>query len=800
MGVHGGANVPGGVYVNFPPGAVGAPVGITVSVSNTALRSVEAPCGTILLPLTIDIIPETPTTLGQPVTIEIYPITPLVTAAGSDLNKLTIGVVTSSGIQLLPVKVVNGRLVVTTDQLSTFVLFVVNKPVPSLTQPPMGDASSMSPLLQWTQPFGTTWFQVQVIPFNNDGIGIDLIIGDLAQVQAAQYQVKAPSFGSADPNYVLLPDMTYFWRVRTTSVATNPTEADWCAWSVRSFKTPPTSTSTISRVAPEMFGQVSTRTPTLTWTNSNTRVFYYEVQVSKDHTFGPNAFLYSEYVHGGVSSPLNSYVIPDAFPLEADQVYNWRVRPRIQGDGTPLPWSATYVFQVVNPHSSPTIIQPLRGDASSMGPLLKWRQAANTTWFQVQVVPFNNDGVGIDLIIGDSARVRAAQYQVMAPRFGSADPNYVMLPDMTYVWRVRTTSVLTRPTEADWSAWATSNFRTPPTSSSTISRVAPEMFGQVTTRTPTLTWANSNPGVFYYEVQVSKDHPFGPNAFLYNEYVHGGASSPPNSYMIPAAYPLELGEFYYWRVRPRIQGDGTLLPWSDTYVFQVVNPNSSPTLTQPPWGDASSMGPLLQWTQPPGTTWFQVQVIPFNNDGIGIDLIIGDSAQVRAAQYQVMAPSFGSADPNYVMLPDMTYVWRVRTATVLTNPTEADWSAWATSSFRTPPASSSTISRVAPEMFGPVTTRTPTLTWTNSDPSVFYYEVQVSNVNVFGPNAFLYNEYVHGGVSSPLNSYVLPDAFPLHTGAIYYWRVRPRIQGDGTPLPWSATYVFLVPLSVGHGK
>ena len=53
-------------------------------------------------------------------------------------------------------------------------------------------------------------------------------------------------------------------------------------------------------------------------------------------------------------------------------------------------------------------------------------------------------------------------------------------------------------------------------------------------------------------------------------------------------------------------------------------------------GDASSMGPLLQWTQPPGTTWFQVQVIPFNEDGPGINLVIGDSAQVRGAQYQVM--------------------------------------------------------------------------------------------------------------------------------------------------------------------
>ena len=36
-------------------------------------------------------------------------------------------------------------------------------------------------------------------------------------------------------------------------------------------------------------------------------------------------------------------------------------------------------------------------------------------------------------------------------------------------------------------------------------------------------------------------------------------------------------------------------------------------------------------------------------------------------------------------------------------------------------------------------------------------------------------------------------AFPLEAGEIYYWRVRPRIQGDGDPLPWSATYVFLAP-------
>ena len=86
-----------------------------------------------------------------------------------------------------------------------------------------------------------------------------------------------------------------------------------------------------------------------------------------------------------------------------------------------------------------------------------------------------------------------------------------------------------------------SSFKTPPASSSTITRVAPPLFGEVSTLTPTLTWANSNAAVFYYEVQLSRDFEFGPNAFLYSEYVHGGASTPPNSYVIPAGLPPRSG-------------------------------------------------------------------------------------------------------------------------------------------------------------------------------------------------------------------------------------------------------------------
>ncbi len=345
LGLNGGGDLPGGVYVNFPPTAVALPVQVSISVSNEAPSDVEAPSGTTLLPLTINITPETPLTLGTPLTIEINPTPEQLAAAGGDLNYLAVGVVTPNGIVVLPTQVLHGRLVVTIDHLAPFVLVAIADTGPVLRQPPMGDASSMGPLLQWTQPPETTWFQVQVIPFNEDGPGINLVIGDSAQVRAAQYQVLGPNFGSADPNYVLLPDMTYLWRVRTSTVLTNPTEDDWSAWAVSSFRTPPASSSTITRVAPRLFGEVSTLTPTLTWANSNPVVFYYEVQVSRDFEFGPNAFLYSEYVHGGASTPPNSYVVPEAFPLEAGAIYYWRVRPRIQGDGDPLPWSAINVFQ-----------------------------------------------------------------------------------------------------------------------------------------------------------------------------------------------------------------------------------------------------------------------------------------------------------------------------------------------------------------------------------------------------------------------------------------------------------------------
>ncbi len=106
LGLNGGGDQPGGVYVNFPPTAVALPVSVSASVSNEAPSDVKAPSGTTLLPLTIDITPETPLTLGTPLTLEINPTPEQLRAAGGDLNRLAVGVVTPNGIVVLPAQVI----------------------------------------------------------------------------------------------------------------------------------------------------------------------------------------------------------------------------------------------------------------------------------------------------------------------------------------------------------------------------------------------------------------------------------------------------------------------------------------------------------------------------------------------------------------------------------------------------------------------------------------------------------------------------------------------------------------------
>ncbi|MCX6021559.1 MAG: hypothetical protein NTZ05_07485 [Chloroflexi bacterium] len=212
---------------------------------------------------------------------------------------------------------------------------------PQLTDPADGTVlPAVGPVtLTWEPPTGSTQVHLQVAPFNGDGPAVNLILN--AEVR---FVVPAPPTW-----YLLLPDMGYTWRVRATDKVTFAGEHDpaWGVWSaVRRFRTPAVPETTLAPVDPPDGGTVATTKPSLIWRDGSPATFYYEIQVSGDARFDTNpatatSFVWWNLVHGGVTQPPNSW---ETLTLGSNLPYFWRVRPRIQGDGVPAPWGATWRF------------------------------------------------------------------------------------------------------------------------------------------------------------------------------------------------------------------------------------------------------------------------------------------------------------------------------------------------------------------------------------------------------------------------------------------------------------------------
>jgi hypothetical protein len=125
------------------------------------------------------------------------------------------------------------------------------------------------------------------------------------------------------------------------------------------------------------------------------------------------------------------------------------------------------------------------------------------------------------------------------------------------------------------------------------------------TRPPALTWTHPSPNLFYWEVQVSLDprfttDPGAATSFVWWNLVHGGQTTPPNSWVTPL---LEPGQTYYWRVRPRVQGDGTPVAWGPTWSFTTpaqrtitLKDNHATFTFQPGERFLLDLGTGYQWT------------------------------------------------------------------------------------------------------------------------------------------------------------------------------------------------------------
>lgn len=224
-------------------------------------------------------------------------------------------------------------------------------PIAPVAGPVGGAVASGGQTLSWTPALGSLHFQVQVVPMNNDGPAIDLIISDPAQVASGRYVIPQPVLGQG--NYVLLPGAHYTWRVRQSSVlrVTAADSAGWDPWSeVQRFSTPGPQPSVTATPPPSSYD----RTPIIQWTDSDTANFYYEIQVSTDGAFRMAkeavAPVYWNLVHGGQSTPLNSWAVPQGYEL-LPGTYFVRVRPRVQatpaGAAEPgVAWSQAVTFEV----------------------------------------------------------------------------------------------------------------------------------------------------------------------------------------------------------------------------------------------------------------------------------------------------------------------------------------------------------------------------------------------------------------------------------------------------------------------
>lgn len=339
--VGGGESADGGVSVICPPRTFASPVNLRVAVENRPPAGVTAR-GAVLLPKTVDVTTDTGSALSNAVEIRVN----LTQAdlAGRALNTVRGGVVVGDTVEPRPTRVIDataGTLGVTVDHFTKFTLFAITAPGPGLVTPASGETlASFEAALAWTPAPDVTVYHLQVVPFDGNGPAVDLI----RNIESG-FVVPAPPVW-----YGLLPDMTYFWRVRTATVTTPPAEGDWSAWASRAFRTPKVSAAGITAVAPATGSTVTGLTPQLTWADPTRGVFYYEVQASKDPTFDTNpatstAVIYGALIHGGVTSPRNTYAIPAGFPLEPGTLYHWRVRPRAQGDALPVDWSASFTFR-----------------------------------------------------------------------------------------------------------------------------------------------------------------------------------------------------------------------------------------------------------------------------------------------------------------------------------------------------------------------------------------------------------------------------------------------------------------------
>lgn len=155
----------------------------------------------------------------------------------------------------------------------------------------------------------------------------------------------------------------YDWEVCASGLATplpyeSPGWGDVEIWPGQFIKVPCAHfTEELPLPSPDAFSPVNfgrgevidSLNPDLTFTGPK-ETFYFDVRLSKDPSFNNDpktavAPVYQEIIDGGMTKPINTYQVPDKYPLEPGQTYFMSIRPRVPSNVLEAAWGPSWNFR-----------------------------------------------------------------------------------------------------------------------------------------------------------------------------------------------------------------------------------------------------------------------------------------------------------------------------------------------------------------------------------------------------------------------------------------------------------------------
>ena len=534
---------------------------------------------------------------------------------------------------------------------------------------------------------------------------------------------------------ILLPDGSYWWRVRAVNAA--GTQGVWSDVA-RVAKTWPNQISG-TRVASTPSGAAASFTalnPYLFW-NPVPGAKSYDVQVSPGSQF-------NNVVFTGINVP-EPFATPGAVGALPDDTYSWRVRAHDPNDNLG-PWTVASTF--TKEWTRPNQVSPADG-VTTGNLLLRWDPIDGAQKYQVQITDEQNNFVGlhlkVDTVTSTSAFVPTLQEQ-QATSMAYGD----------HWWRVRP---IIDGVYGKWTAAPDRriDYQAP------VGAAAPAVLSSTgdtdTGLSPVLSWTPVT-GANLYRVNIATDPGF--TNILESQITTSQAWA--------SRVPLpdnQVGSGYYWRV---VWGSGAVVEdphWmvnEDLVDSAQFRKQTRVTLGSPASGGVVGESPLLSWASVPGIAKYDVELSP---DGLF------QTATTRKATIFGLGAVPGSMTNEEKRLPEGTWSWRVRA--VDGGEKGQTWS----------PVGQFTLASTRPAQRAPndgaTVVYSPLIQWSPVS-GACSYDVQVGRDPSFGATA-------DANILNTAQTAVVPPKTKITTPGLHYWRVRADYCGD-VKGQWSPTRNF----------